>query len=109
MKTGNPSKENRANDPSTSSPTPNPHMDIIKSLAKGSAMGATEVAINHSLTRITHDHTVILIAHRLSTVRNADTIFVMSEGNIVESGTHDQLVARNGIYAGLWKVQTGEA
>ena len=68
----------------------------------------TEVAINHSLTRITHDHTVILIAHRLSTVRNADTIFVMSEGNIVESGTHDQLVARNGIYAGLWKVQTGE-
>lgn len=68
----------------------------------------TEVAIQHSLERITKDHTVIVIAHRLSTVRHADKIFVMSEGAIAESGTHDELIAKEGIYHYLWSVQTGD-
>lgn len=68
----------------------------------------TEVAIQHSLKKITVDHTVIMIAHRLSTVRDADKIFVMSYGEIVESGTHEELIAQNGVYKYLWDVQTGE-
>ena len=51
---------------------------------------------------------MILIAHRLSTIRHADRIHVLEEGQIVESGTHDELVGQGGLYAGLWRVQTGE-
>ena len=69
----------------------------------------TEAAIQRSLERISAraDHPVV--AHRLSTVRNADVIHVLDRGRIVESGTHDQLVSREGAYASLWAVQTGEA
>jgi ABC-type multidrug transport system fused ATPase/permease subunit len=49
----------------------------------------------------------IAIAHRLSTIRNADCIYVMEYGELVESGTHERLLEKNGIYAGLWKVQSG--
>jgi len=52
--------------------------------------------------------TSILIAHRLSTVRQAHCIHVMEAGRIAESGTHDDLVARGGLYAALWRLQTGE-
>ena len=68
----------------------------------------TELAIQKSLAALSHEHTMILIAHRLSTVRHADIIFVMDAGNIVESGTHSELIAKNGSYALLWKIQTGE-
>ena len=68
----------------------------------------TEAAIQKSLEKITQDRTVVAIAHRLSTVRNAHRIYVMDKGELVESGTHEQLVSQAGIYAGLWKVQTGE-
>jgi ATP-binding cassette, subfamily B, bacterial len=68
----------------------------------------TEAAIQKSLEKITQDRTVIAIAHRLSTVRNAHCIYVMDQGELIESGTHDQLVHRGGVYAGLWRVQTGE-
>ena len=68
----------------------------------------TEAAIQRSMTALAHDHTMIVIAHRLSTVRHADIIFVMEKGRIVESGTHDELVRKNGSYATLWKIQTGE-
>jgi len=68
----------------------------------------TELAIQKSLATLAHEHTMILIAHRLSTVRHADIIFVMDKGAIVEQGTHDELLTRNGIYANLWKIQTGE-
>ncbi|MEA3349458.1 MAG: hypothetical protein U9Q82_02420 [Chloroflexota bacterium] len=50
----------------------------------------------------------IIVAHRLSTVRNADRIFVLEQGCLEEQGTHEELIARDGIYAGLWRVQTGE-
>lgn len=67
----------------------------------------TEAAIQRSLDRITASRTTLVIAHRLSTVRHADRIVVMEQGRIVESGGHDELLARNGAYAALWRVQTG--
>jgi ATP-binding cassette, subfamily B, bacterial len=69
----------------------------------------TEAAILRSLERVVVGRTSLIIAHRLSTVRRADCIHVMEEGRIVESGTHDGLLARGGVYAGLWRLQTGEA
>lgn len=68
----------------------------------------TEAAIQRSLQRAAQGRTLIVVAHRLSTVRQADAIHVLNEGRIVESGTHGQLVARNGLYATLWRLQTGE-
>ena len=49
----------------------------------------------------------MVIAHRLSTVRNADTIFVLENGELREQGQHEELVSADGIYANLWRVQTG--
>lgn len=69
----------------------------------------TEAAIQHSLEAVGRDRTVVVIAHRLSTVRHADRIHVLEAGRVVEAGTHDELVAAGGLYAALWRVQTGEA
>jgi ATP-binding cassette subfamily B protein len=69
----------------------------------------TEAALRRSLTRLTLGRTTIIIAHRLSTVRNAHRICVLNRGTISEEGTHEELLARNGLYASLWKIQTGEA
>ncbi|QYG95264.1 ABC transporter ATP-binding protein [Iamia sp. SCSIO 61187] len=69
----------------------------------------TEAAIQRSLEAVGRDRTVVVIAHRLSTVRHADRIHVLERGRVVESGTHDELVATGGLYAALWRVQTGEA
>ena len=68
----------------------------------------TEAAIQRSLEHITENRTTLVIAHRLSTVRSADRIYVMEEGEIVEQGTHETLLLENGMYAALWRVQTGE-
>ena len=68
----------------------------------------TEAAIARSLEKITQNRTTIAIAHRLSTIRHSDCIYVMDYGQLVERGTHEQLLAKNGIYAGLWQVQTGD-
>ena len=51
--------------------------------------------------------TVLVIAHRLSTVRNADRIVVLERGEVVEQGTHPELVDQGGVYAQLWAIQTG--
>jgi ATP-binding cassette, subfamily B, bacterial len=69
----------------------------------------TEAAIQRSLARVARDRalTTLVVAHRLSTVRHADMILVFDGGRIVERGTHDALVASNGTYAGLWRLQTG--
>ncbi len=68
----------------------------------------TEAAIQHSLRTAAQGRSVLVVAHRLSTVRHADAIHVLEAGRIVESGTHDELVARNGSYAALWRLQTGQ-
>jgi ATP-binding cassette, subfamily B, bacterial len=68
----------------------------------------TEAAIQRSLDALTIGRTTIAIAHRLSTIRHADRIHVMDAGRIVESGTHEGLLERDGSYAALWRVQTGE-
>ncbi|NHC15357.1 ABC transporter ATP-binding protein [Motilibacter deserti] len=69
----------------------------------------TEAAIQRSLAVVTASRTALVVAHRLSTVRDAHRIWVLSEGRVAESGTHDELVAAGGIYAQLWAVQTGSA
>ena len=68
----------------------------------------TEAAIQVALREAARDRTTLVVAHRLSTVRHADAIHVMEAGRIVESGTHEALLIRNGAYAALWRLQTGE-
>ena len=69
----------------------------------------TEASLQRSIEKISRDRTTLIIAHRLSTVRNADKIAVIEDGGISEIGSHDELVAHGGLYARLWAVQTGEA
>ena len=68
----------------------------------------TEAALKRSIEKISVGRTTLIIAHRLSTVRNADTIAVLGNGSISETGTHEELLSGNGLYPRLWAVQTGE-
>jgi len=68
----------------------------------------TEAAIQRSLAKVSKGRTTIVIAHRLSTIRHADHIVVMEDGRIAEAGTHEALLAIEGLYAHLWRVQTGD-
>ena len=81
---------------------------LILDEATSAVDNETEAAIQRSLDKLVQGRTSILIAHRLSTVRQAHRIHVMEAGRIAESGTHDELVARGGLYAALWRLQTGE-
>ncbi|MEA5467842.1 ABC transporter ATP-binding protein [Spirulina sp. 06S082] len=80
---------------------------LILDEATSAVDNETEAAIARSLEHITENRTTIAIAHRLSTIRNADCIYVMDRGQIVEGGKHEELLKLNGIYANLWRVQTG--
>ena len=80
---------------------------LILDEATSAVDNETEAAIQRSLERITKNRTTIAIAHRLSTVRNADCIYVMEQGRMIESGRHEQLLEQNGVYAALWRVQSG--
>jgi ATP-binding cassette subfamily B protein len=80
---------------------------LILDEATSAVDNETESAIQRSLEKITQDRTTIAIAHRLSTVRNADRVYVMELGQLVEWGTHEDLLERDGLYANLWRVQMG--
>ena len=67
----------------------------------------TEIAIQKSFDELARGRTTLAIAHRLSTLRNMDKIVVLNDGNVVEYGTHGQLLRRRGEYARLWKMQSG--
>ena len=81
---------------------------LILDEATSAVDNETEAAIQRSLDRLVVGRTSLIIAHRLSTVRHAHCIHVLDKGRIVESGTHQELVARNGVYTALWRLQTGE-
>jgi len=81
---------------------------LIFDEATSSVDNETELSIQRSLEKIAKNHTVFVIAHRLSTIRHADNIFVLHKGVVVENGKHDDLLNLNGVYAKLWRVQTGE-
>lgn len=80
---------------------------LILDEATSAVDNETEAAIQRSLEQITRGRTTLAIAHRLSTVRSADRICVLERGRIVELGTHDELLGLGGLYAALWRVQTG--
>ena len=63
------------------------------------------LSILHRLTGVMRERTSIIVSHRISTVRDADQILVLDRGRIVERGTHDELVRRNGVYAELYRKQ----
>ena len=81
---------------------------LILDEATSAVDNETEAAIQRSLDRLVVGRTSLIIAHRLSTVRQATCIHVLEQGRIVESGDHAQLLARGGVYASLWRLQTGE-
>ena len=82
---------------------------LILDEATSAVDNETEAALQRSIRKISKNRTTLVIAHRLSTVRHADRILVMDDGEIIEDGAHDALVARGGVYARLWSVQTGDA
>jgi ATP-binding cassette subfamily B protein len=82
---------------------------LILDEATSAVDNETEAALQRSINKITRDRTAVIIAHRLSTVRNADRILVLDQGDIVEDGTHETLVGIGGIYARMWAVQTGQS
>ena len=81
---------------------------LILDEATSNVDNETEAALQRSIEKISENRTTLIIAHRLSTVRNADIIAVIEGGQVSESGTHDYLLRNNGLYSRLWKVQTGE-
>lgn len=78
---------------------------LILDEATASLDVATEALIQEALDRLLVKRTAIIIAHRLSTIRNVDRIFVLKQGQLVESGDHDTLLAQGGIYASLYQLQ----
>ncbi len=82
----------------------NPHVLVLDE-ATASLDVKTEALIQDALDHLLRDRTAIIIAHRLSTIRNVDRIFVLKRGELIESGNHDQLLAKDGLYASLYKLQ----
>jgi ATP-binding cassette subfamily B protein len=80
---------------------------LILDEATSAVDNETEAAIQRSMQVITRGRTTLVVAHRLSTIVNADRIYVLDNGRVTETGDHGELIARDGLYAALWKVQAG--
>jgi ATP-binding cassette subfamily B protein len=85
----------------------NPRLLILDE-ATSALDGPTEAAIQETLRKVKAGRTTLVIAHRLSTIADADQILVLRRGRIVEQGTHQELLAKTGEYAALWRRQTRE-
>jgi ATP-binding cassette subfamily B protein len=82
---------------------------LILDEATSSVDTRTERHVQEAMDQLTHGRTSFVIAHRLSTIKNADIIFAMKDGDIVESGSHTDLIAKNGFYAELYNSQFEQA
>ena len=82
---------------------------VVLDEATSAVDNETEAAIQRALGVAAAERTTVVVAHRLSTVRHGDRIWVLGQGVVREAGTHDELVASDGAYAALWRVQTGDA
>jgi ATP-binding cassette, subfamily B, multidrug efflux pump len=82
----------------------NPSVLVLDEATSSLDVG-TEASIQEALDRLLVNRTAIIIAHRLSTIRNVDRIFVLKQGELIESGNHDELMQQNGLYASLYKLQ----
>ena len=78
---------------------------LIFDEATSSLDNESEKAVKDSLEKLTENRTTLVIAHRLSTVRNAQRILVLTDNGIEEQGTHEELIALNGAYANLYNMQ----
>lgn len=78
---------------------------LILDEATSSVDTRTEVQIQHAMSQLLENRTSFVVAHRLSTIQNADNIIVMNHGSVVETGTHNELLAKNGFYANLYNSQ----
>ena len=81
---------------------------LILDEATSSIDTRTEIQIQSAMDNLMKGRTSFIIAHRLSTIKNADLILVMNHGDIVEQGTHEELLAKNGFYADLYNSQFDE-
>ena len=81
---------------------------VVLDEATSAVDNETERAIQQNLSKITQGKTALIVAHRLSTIRHADEIWVLEKGRIVERGSHDALLEQGGRYLDLWRVQSGE-
>ena len=82
---------------------------LILDEATSSVDTRTELLIQEAMDKLMHGRTSFVIAHRLSTIKNSDLILVMKDGDIIESGTHEELLAKNGFYAELYNSQFEQA
>ncbi|MDP7474917.1 MAG: ATP-binding cassette domain-containing protein, partial [Candidatus Marinimicrobia bacterium] len=78
---------------------------LILDEATSSLDTESEKLVQQAIEQLLKDRTVLVIAHRLSTVKNADNIVVLEEGEIIEKGTHNALIQENGLYSYLYKIQ----
>lgn len=79
---------------------------LVLDEATSSLDSLSEAAIMKTISSIGKNLTTVIVAHRLSTIRNCDKIFVLKDGTLVESGNHESLLSQNGTYARMWKSQT---